>query len=95
MFLFELQQRPSADADRKHADDEPLNGAHAEEKCTAAEAASGAPFGLDGLGNVVGEDRRVRRCTALSPAARQVAEHVNERWRGVVGAGSRELRAVR
>jgi hypothetical protein len=25
----------------------------------------------------------------------QVAEHVNERWRGVVGAGSRELRAVR
>jgi hypothetical protein len=52
MFLLELQQRPNADADRKHADDEPLNGVHAEENCTAAEEASGAPFGLDGLGNV-------------------------------------------
>jgi hypothetical protein len=31
MFLLELQQRPNADADRKHADDEPLSGAHAEE----------------------------------------------------------------
>jgi hypothetical protein len=31
MFSFELQQRPNADADRKHADDEPLNGAEGEE----------------------------------------------------------------
>ncbi len=66
MFLFELQQRRTrnADADRKHADDEPLNGARGEENCTAAEEASGAPFrvGLDGLGNGVGENRRVRRC---------------------------------
>ena len=60
MFLLELQQRPNADADRKYADDEPLSGARGEEKCTAAEEASGAPFGLDGLGNVVGENRRVR-----------------------------------
>jgi hypothetical protein len=52
MFLLELQQRPNTDADRTHADDEPLNGVHAEENCTAAEEASGAPFGLDGLGNV-------------------------------------------
>ena len=60
MFSFEMQQRPNADADRKHADDEPLSGAEGEEKCTAAEEASGAPFGLDGLVNVVGENRRVR-----------------------------------
>ena len=64
MFLLELQQRPNAEADRKHAGDEPLSGARGEEKCTAAEEASGAPFGLDGLGNVVGEDRRcaMRHC---------------------------------
>ena len=31
MFSFELQQRPNADADRKHAGDEPLNGAEGEE----------------------------------------------------------------
>ena len=30
MFLLELQQRPNADADRKYADDEPLNGAEGE-----------------------------------------------------------------
>jgi hypothetical protein len=31
MFLFELQERPNADADQKHAVDEPLSGAHAME----------------------------------------------------------------
>ena len=64
MFLLQLQQRLHAEADRKHADDEPLNGDHAEENCTAAEEASGAPFGLDGLGNVAGEHRRcaMRHC---------------------------------
>ena len=31
MFLFELQQRPNADADQQHADDEPLSGAEGEE----------------------------------------------------------------
>ncbi len=72
MFLLELQQRLHADADRKHPNDEPLNGDHAEENCTAAEEASGAPFGLDGLGNVVGENRRVRRCTARSLVARPI-----------------------
>jgi hypothetical protein len=29
MFSFELQQRPNADADRKHPNDEPLKGDHA------------------------------------------------------------------
>jgi hypothetical protein len=40
---------------------------------------SGAPFGLDGLGNVVGENRRVRCCTALSPAARPSSCRARER----------------
>ncbi len=31
MFSFEPQQRPNADADRKHANDEPRNGAEGEE----------------------------------------------------------------
>jgi hypothetical protein len=83
IFSFELQQRLHAEANRKHPNDEPLNGVHAEENCTAAEEASGAPFGLDGLGmsigNVVGENRRVRCCTALSPAARPSSRRARER----------------
>ncbi len=68
MFLLELQQRPNADADRKHAGDEPLSGAEGEEKCTAAEEASGAPFGLDGLGNVLGENRRCATLLCAFPS---------------------------
>jgi hypothetical protein len=34
-------------------------------------------------------------CAFPNGPANQVAEHVNERLSGVVGAGSRELRAVR
>ena len=97
MFSFELQQRLHAEANRKHPNDEPLNGVHAEENCTAAEEASGAPFDLDGLGNVVWREPEMCDFALRVPLrlGHQVAEHVNERWRGVVGAGSRELRAVR
>ena len=94
MFLLELQQRPNADADQKHADDEPLNGVHAEENCTAAEEASGAPFGLDGLGNGIGEIRRVRCCFARSLVARLSSRRARERamaW----GRRRRKPRAAR
>ncbi len=37
MFLFRLQERPNANANRKH--DDPVSDAHAEEDCTAAEEA--------------------------------------------------------
>jgi hypothetical protein len=69
MFSFELQQRPNADADRKHAGDEPLNGAEGEEDTARLRRKqAGLPSGLDGLGYVVGENRRVRCCFARSPS---------------------------
>ena len=95
MFSFELQERPNADADRNHAADEPLTVLmqwRALHGCGGREA----PFGLDGLGNVAGENRRCAMllCAFHSDPAIK-SQHVNERWRGFVGAGSTELRAVR
>ena len=66
-------------------------GERGEEKCTAAEE---APFGLDGLGNVAGENRRVRCCTARSLVARPSSRRARGRamaW----GRRRRKPRAAR
>ena len=91
MFSFELQQRPNADADRKHADDEPLNGAHAEENCTAAEEAGLPSASATWLARIGKCDAALRFPHVARPSSRRARERAMD---GVdfVGAGSRELR---
>ena len=91
-FLFELRQRSNADADRKHADDEPLNGAHAEENCTAAEEAGLPSASATWLARIGKCDAALRFPHVARPSSRRARERAMD---GVdfVGAGSRELRA--
>ena len=77
MVLFRLQHRPNADADRKHADDEPLNGAHAEENCTAAEEAGLPSASATWLARIGKCDAALRFPMWLG---HPVVEHVSERW---------------
>ena len=80
MVLFRLQHRPNANADRKHADDGPVSGAHAEENCTAAEEAglpSASTASATWLASIGKCDAALRFPLWLG---HQVVEHVNERW---------------
>jgi hypothetical protein len=80
MFSFELQERPNADADRNHAADELLNGAHAMEgTARLRRKQAGLPSASTASATWPGENRRVRRCTALSPAARPSSRRARER----------------
>ena len=88
MFSFELQQRPNADADRKHADDGPVSGAHAEENCTAAEEAGLPSASATWLARIGKCDAALRFPHVARPSSRRARELA---WRGVVGAGVREL----
>ena len=90
-FLFELRKRSNADADRKHADDEPLNGAHAEENCTAAEEAGLPSASATWLARIGKCDAALRFPHVARPSNRRARERAMD---GVdfVGAGSRELR---
>ncbi len=97
MFLLQLQHRPNADANRKHRDDDPVNGAEGERRSARlrrkqAGLPSASTASATWLARTGECDAALRFPLRLG---HQVAEHVNERWRGFVGAGSRELRAVR
>ena len=73
-FLFELRQRSNADADRKHADDEPLNGAHAEENCTAAEEAGLPSASATWLARIGKCDAALRFPHVARPSSRRARE---------------------
>ena len=79
-FLLQLRQRSIADADRKHADDDPLNGAKGEEACKAAEEA-GIPSASSAAATWLA---RIGKCDAALRfplwLGHPVVEHVNERW---------------
>ena len=86
-FLFELRQRSNADADRKHADDEPLNGAEGEEDTARLRRSK-----RGSLRASMASATWLARTGECNAALRfplwlgsQVAEHVSERWHGVVG----------
>ena len=88
MILCQLQPTTNADG---HRDADLVSGCACRGELRGC-SGSGAPFGLDGLGNVVGENQRLRCCTALAPVARPSSRCLRERaWRGVVGPGRREL----
>ena len=59
MFSFEPQQRRNADADRKHANDEPLNGAEGEEDTARLRRKqAGLPSASTASATWFGENRR-------------------------------------
>jgi hypothetical protein len=83
-------QRPNADANRKRRDDDPESGAHAEEgtarlRRKQAGLPSASTASATCLARTGGECDAALRVPEWP--GHQVAEHVNERWRGIVAKG--------